>query len=134
MRTAISMLLLAATLGLATAALAEPVVATEDAVARRWIDNPDVDAGGVVTGDRLDVVYREGGWVRVRLPGPGAGFGWLPDTAVEEPASDDGLDLGLPGGFDLPGRAPDLGLPGAFPGGTSIPGGASIPPINLEIE
>ncbi|MDP7112711.1 MAG: hypothetical protein QGH45_12145 [Myxococcota bacterium] len=133
--------IVAATLALgATQALAEPVLCKEDMDARRWMDDADVVAGEVAAGDRVDVVYREGGWIRVRLAGPGAGFGWLPDSAVTEVDSGDtGFDLGLPG-LDLPGRNPGLTLPGGFPGATGLPGGAtvpggtSLPPVNLDIE
>lgn len=140
MKSAISILLLVAVVSVAATALAEPVRATEDVTARRWVDNADVKAGEVSSGDRLDVLFREEGWVRVRLAGPGAGFGWVPETAVAAIEDEPGFDMGLPTGLDLPGRRPGLDLPGGFPGGTTLPGGGalpggtSLPPLNLEIE
>ncbi len=141
MRHSIAWIVVAALALGATPALAEPVVCNEDMDARRWMDDADVVAGQVAAGDRVDVVYREGDWVRVRMAGPGAGFGWLPSSAVTAVDSGGtGFDLGLPGGLDLPGRGPGLDLPGGFPGGsglpggTTLPGGSSLPPINLDIE
>ncbi len=134
------MLLLVAAISVAVPAQAEPVRATEDVTARRWVDNADVTTGDISAGDRLDVLFKEDGWVRVRLAGPGAGYGWVPETAVKPIEDEPAFDLGMPGGLDLPGRKPGLDLPGGFPGGTTLPGtgtlpgGTSLPPINLDIE
>lgn len=112
MRKFLPILALVITCGLATAAAAETVWALEDTGTRRWVDSDAVAAADVTKDARLDVVYREDGWVRVRLPA-NAGFGWLPEAKVTtvEPMK----DLSLPGTFDL----------GNF--------GTDLPPLNLNL-
>lgn len=141
MRIVARWMIFGALVALAVPAMAEPVWAVEDTSTRRWMDNADAQAGDVSTGDRLDVVYREGDWIRVRLSAVGAGFGWLPADKVTETApagqGAGGFDLGLPGALDLPGKRPtDLNLPGAFPGGSStLPlGPTTLPPVNIDLE
>lgn len=111
-------------MALAASATAETVWATEDTSAQRWQDSAEFSAGDVTTGDRLEVVYRVEGWVRVRLAGAAATFGWLPEDKVttERPA---GSDLG--GGLE--GLPPGLDLPGGFD-----LGGGGLPPINLDLQ
>ncbi len=122
MRNLLILLSLVAVLGTASMALADTVWAVEDASATRWSDDADEVAGDVKEGDRLEVIFRKEGLVRVKLPGAAGGFGWLPQVKVtaERPdgAMEMDLDLGnLPGGLELP-------------GGLDLPGGG-LPPIDL---
>jgi len=66
------------------------------------------------------VIHRKDGWLRVKLPGVDAAFGWIEEAKVttERPATDEILDLDLPGGLELPGGKP----------------GRSLPPINLDLK
>lgn len=121
MRTVLLTLTAMMMLAFATTASADTVWATEDADAQRWQDSAEFTAGKVTAGDRLEVIYRKDGWVRVRLTGASATFGWLPEAKVttERPATDlGGLD-DLPGGLDLP-------------DGFDLGGG--LPPINLDLK
>ncbi len=117
MRHAATIPTLLLTLGVAASALAEPVWATESVAARRWVDSAEHLTTTVDEDARLDVVYREAGWVRVRLPGR-QGYGWLPEDKVTtvEPA---GADQG------------DFQLPGGMPGSR---GGAQLPPVQLDLQ
>ena len=99
-------------------ALAETIWASEDTSVRRWHDNADVSSGTVETGARLEVVYREEGWIRVRLPGHNAGFGWIAEAKVTTQSPE--TDIGG-GEFELP-------------GGLELPGGRSLPPLNLDLQ
>ncbi len=112
MRKLLPILALLITLGLTASAAAETVWALEDTGTRRWVDSDAVAAADVTKDARLEVVYREEGWVRVRLPA-NAGFGWLPDSKVTsiEPMK----DLSIPSSLDL----------GNF--------GSDLPPINLNL-
>ena len=125
MRTVLSIIAALTILSLTATASADTVWATEDTQALRWQDNTETTAGDVTTGDRLEVVYREDGWVRVRLSGSTATFGWLPEAKVttERPATDD-----LGGLEGLEGLPPGLDLPGGF----DLGGG--LPPINLDLK
>ena len=125
MRTVFSIIAAMTILGLTATATAETVWATEDTQAQRWQDNAEIAAGDVTTGDRLEVIHRTDGWVRVRLSGSSATFGWLPETKVtsDRPATDD-----LGGLEGLEGLPPGLDLPGGF----DLGGG--LPPINLDLK
>jgi len=120
MRLTHALILVSATLAIATSAEADTVWATEDVSVLRWQDNAEVTSGEVKTGDRLEVIHRKDGWLRVKLPGLDAGFGWLEEAKVtaERPATEEGFELDLPGGFELPGAQP----------------GRSLPPINLDLK
>ncbi len=93
-------------------ALADTVWAAEDVVAQRWVDDADVTVGTVEQGARLDVVYREAGWVRVRIAALDR-FGWLPETAVTT------VEPEAPVEPDEPRRGLDFST--------------TLPPINLDI-
>jgi len=110
MRSLISAIVILLVLGVSTAALAEPVWATEAVPARRWVDSAEHLETTIEKDARLDVIFREGGWVRVRLPGR-AGYGWVPEDKVTtvEPA---GARAGS-GDFQLP--------------------STTLPPVQLEL-
>lgn len=120
MRLKTALFLLTATIAFATSATAETVWATEDVGVLRWQDNVEITSGDVKIGDRLDVIHRKDGWLRVKLPGANSGFGWIEEAKVtaERPATEDGFDLDLPGGLELPGGQP----------------GRTLPPINLDLK
>jgi len=97
MRNVLTLFAIFFLLGVSASALAEPVWATETTAARRWVDSAEHLQTTVEKDARLDVVFREDGWVRVRLPGR-QGYGWLPEAKVTtvEPAGALGGDFQLP--------------------------------------
>ncbi|MCK6526303.1 hypothetical protein L6R50_01650 [Myxococcota bacterium] len=73
------------------------VWATSDVDARRWLEDPATSAGPIAKDTRLEVLDRDGGFVRVRFSG--TKFGWIAEssTTKEKPATAAGGDAsGLP--------------------------------------
>jgi hypothetical protein len=105
--------------GAATSA-AKYVYATKDVTARRWQDAETPSTGEVKTNDRLELVFKTDGWVRVRMP-KSPKFGWLPADAVTETAPP-GAEPPPGGGLDslspelqkmIQEKMKELGQPGA---------------------
>jgi len=92
---------------------AEYVYATQDLEARRWQEAETPTSGAIATNDRLEVVYRGEGWLRVRLS-KSPKFGWVAATAVTDVA---------PAGAELAPTGPGaLGVPGGLEGIGGIEG------------
>lgn len=64
----------------AAASAAEFVWAVGEAKASRWVEAGTTEVGAVKTDQKLEVLYREGARLRVRLSG--GKFGWLDESAV----------------------------------------------------
>jgi hypothetical protein len=101
--------LVIASLLLATPALAaEFVWTTEEASATRFLGADSKEVGTVESGKRVEVLFREGDRIRVKLPASSK-FGWIDagstsETAPEGSSSEPVIDLGLPPiDFTLPG-------------------------------
>jgi hypothetical protein len=77
----------------------EFVEATVEAPATRWLEADSKSLGTTKTGQRLEVIYREGERLRVRLDG--STFAWI-DAATTKPAESAG-PIGMPAGLQLGG-------------------------------
>jgi hypothetical protein len=109
-----SLIVLAALLLSGSALASEYVWGLNEAPATRWIEASTKEVGKLQPKQRLEVLFREGSRIRVRLSG--ATFGWVDQSAVTTTAPEgadaapgpggglDGLQLdGLPPGLNLEG-------------------------------
>ena len=102
-----------------SALAADYVWATTEAPASRWIEPTTKDMGKVQANQRLELLFREGARLRVRVSG--SKFGWIDASVTTEvaPAGAEvapegdlpagGLPTGLPPGLDLQGLKLDAG-------------------------
>lgn len=123
MRTVRSLLLplLCLTALAGSASAAEFVYATGDGQALRFEEAGAPLSFDVKKDQKLEVVVRKNGQVRVRQS-PGPKFGWLAEgsvtaTAPAGSAVEAGLPEGLPPGFDLQKLLQQQGLPQGLPQG-----------------
>jgi len=91
-----------------SAVAADYVYAVQDVSARRWMDHETISSGDIKTNDRLMVVFKKDGWVRVRLA-KSTSFGWIPETdvTVQKP---EGVTESAGVGSSLDGLSPEMQL------------------------
>ncbi len=112
-------------------AVAEDAWATRDAQALRWPDAEQTSLD-LESGDKVTVVYRADGMVRVRK---GADFGWVPEDALTdqdptpEPAAADPWEIPDMPSLEIPGRGK---APAVAPAPDAAPAAPAVPPPESE--
>lgn len=79
--TALALSLAVGSLFSSVASAADFVYATGDIATRRWQSTETPTSFDVKKDQKLEVVVKKDGWVRVRQS-PGPKFGWIPETLV----------------------------------------------------
>ncbi len=101
------------------AVAAEFVWTTAEVKATRFEEADSKEVGTIETGKRVEVLFREEGRIRVKLPASST-FGWIDATSVSDTAPD-GAESDAPIKLDFP----SLGGGATLGGGGSLLGGGS---------